>query len=559
MSLYIRAAIVAALVFLYIFFGYLYWSAKPIGGEDRAFILFKEKEYRLADAFVEELEKFSSAPNYPLYHAYILRAKNQMILSDLSLDRALKICKLEKNKKLLPEIYYNIALNAYLENDAAKLRAAIDKMREGVKRADSEWVSFFVGLEMHMKGNDLEAPQAWSGHPKLHYPSSWMALAFETYFPSNWFGLRGAKAEIETGNFEAARKALEELAKQEDSKQSAEAKFLLGLLHLKHGFTLSSQEAKAHYDVSLGYFEQVTESLQFFQHDLEKLLSLLEDQLVNNSKNSSWDDFSTHLLLFQKLATENQLKAFAAKLLTEFGNAPALTSIVRILNDDSFKATRLSFSDVLDEKLSLSLQNGQFELFEFYWGLQEFLSKNHPKYIDSMNDTIRNLSVKAIEKDDAFLSKTRAMIFFLKKMEQSPKERLQHAIRFVRESERLWYATQDYDKAVNAFKLAYEIPQESERKYIHQMIDETVAVIYQHALNEDKVTQYFPVYALAKTLKLPSVDVLNQDELAHQIADAEYLLSKYRLQDAKIKAKWVLTVDPSNHKAKEILEKCTRG
>jgi len=559
MSSYIKAASIVALGFLYAFFGYLYWGSKPVGGEDRAFLLFKEKEYHIADALVEELQKFSSAPNYTLYHAYILRAKNQLVLSDDVLDRSLKRSKLEKNKKLVPEIYYNIALNAYLENDAAKLKAVIDKMRDSVRNIDNQWLRFFVGLEMHLKGNDAEATMAWEHLSKLKHPSPWMALAFETYFSDEWFELRFAKAEIEKGEFEKAKNRLEAIAKADNIKTSSEANFLLGLTSVEHALNLPHEEALPHYDQAVACFEKSVDSVCFFQHELGKIYPLLEELILGDINRETWNEFSTHLVLFQKLASQDHLKLLSKKLLSQFEMNPVAKTVVKQLNGDAFGAMRHAFSDILDERLAKTLKEGQFELFKSYWELQGFLSDHHAKYVESVSESLRSLIVKSLEKDDNTLSRTRSMSAFWQTIEQNPRERLLLAIQMVRESERLWYTTKEYDKIVHIFKLAYDIPAENEKKYIHKMIDEAALLIYQRAVNEDQVAQYFPIFHLVKALNLPSVDLANEEEIAYHIADAEYLQSKSRIQEAKIKASWVLTVDPSNRQAKKILEKFSQG
>lgn len=534
-----KAVVIGAFSGIYLILGFLFWTASASIGDERALELFKEKKYRYAHAYVEELEKSSTDPHYPLFEGYIFRAKDDLLSSDIRLQQSLRYIACSKpSKKLLLEVYLNQALNAYLADDTDKLALSI-KNAENLKEPDYGWVRIFTSIH-EMKTNKKRSDLSNHEKSSLKYLSPWMEEAFRGYFNDTWFALHQARWLIDEGRFIVARQKLEDLFSQ--SEQQEEIQFLFGLSYAKEAESRNLDAAAPYYKLAFSYFDKI--SAQKYSKE-RKILAINLQKQVRAEANI--ENFSFYFSLLQKLSPWIDVPALVSDIAMMIEQADCPDDLIQAIAKSAFTK---EINEYMEAAAQVALRNRNYEKVEYYSQIITLLK----------NDNEQNYTGQIIEEeilrialcDNAALDQTIPLLSLWNKLESDEKQRLAFASRLVRESERIWTVYGNHRKAINLMKLAEQSCLLKAKSAVHQLIETSVGNIYRSAVICDKVSQYFGVMEAVRALQLVDVDVFNPEETMHQLGDAEYYFEKHRFQEANERALWVLQVDPQNQIANRI-------
>ena len=178
---------------------------------------------------------------------------------------------------------------------------------------------------------------------------------------------------------------------------------------------------------------------------------------------------------------------------------------------------------------------------------------------DRMTLIINDLESKILKlaaTDDSRLVAVQAHVDLWLKLEDSPKSRHSFTYRLLTLSQQLWNSYRYKDRALNLIRIARQIPKKEDDDFSKEYLESIIGNLYRTAMNNDDVTQLPYILDAVEEFQLRTIPIYDESEIASQLEDAHFFYKFGRYDEAKVKAEWVLRVNPACSRAKKILEVC---
>lgn len=552
---YARIGILAALLFalgisLYFFYNLLETSE----GVNSAVAYFEEGEYKESVLELNQYRDEMSSAQYQLYLAYISRARNEIIESSLLLAKAEEISDPKKKPEVLMEIYLNQALNAFIARDSQGIDEALAKARK-LTKVNQEWIPIFEGIKDYLNHQCADVEKNWQKPIPQVYFSPFMQAVFSKQFTSAWVKGHMARCEIESGNYLNVRQGLES-GQQSDE---AEYHFLNAITYMKEAAGKSSKGAIPYYKIAFSYLNKVPETDVRYHLDRQQIMSEIGERALQLIRENSFQDLGFYAEILEKGKASGELNEISKALAQELNkqiDANNWTQVGQIVDLLSQSIGKGDMRDKLRQRFEMllnnALDNADFSHVEFYWKTVRSFADDPNQLSDQFADMAAAKILVMIPFDDNKLTATEPYFAFWKTVEKDHIKRLQFANELLQVSQHLWNAENQEQKAIAVMKEAYSIPAAPDQKAFYAKLEDMLGALWKKAADADVVDQY-PYYLQAVNhFGFTQVNVLDPQEAAQQLVDAEYMFRNGRYADAKKRALWALQVDPSNQRAKRI-------
>jgi len=199
-----------------------------------------------------------------------------------------------------------------------------------------------------------------------------------------------------------------------------------------------------------------------------------------------------------------------------------------------------------------AIVNGRLNNLEEYWNLGYPVISSHKQAFPILSDALAHRILELTETDLPDLKQSKSYILLWKSLEKNPLRRYFMAEQLVRKAHSIWSIKGEYEKAITLIKIAETLPYHTEKNYLYEEIERTIVRSYRQAMLQDHVHEFPLIQKALNEFHLSPQRVLDQEETANQLADAQYLFHRGDLKIAADKAHWVLHVDPTNQIARRI-------
>lgn len=325
---------------------------------------FIEQKYQQARSSLTNLPSNFSKAEYSLLQAYIARETEGLLSSDEWLKQAMTEAQ---TPKIQLEIRINQALNAFLNRDLDKLRAATQNIT--ALNPDQPWAHFFDGWIAYNQKDWKTANEKWGSLNTLPYFSRWMRPVFSQNFDEDWISLHLIAVKIAQGNALEARRELTR------KPPSPFANDLLARTYEIEAETHSGPASIPFYRMALTYLKKIPENSPIYQQHIAEItpkiqalsLLLLSDSKFSNTSSShlaflirtlnQWSakneintiQTSVQEALLEALEEErfNDLSSITS-ILKEFPNPPYKLLLSSMLQTVSTQISKENFSQALE-------------------------------------------------------------------------------------------------------------------------------------------------------------------------------------------------------------------
>ncbi len=560
---YVRAAMVLTVVFIFSLIGYMFFTFQSDIGVDLATEDFLKGQYQAALTELGKAEGHIPQESLLLYQAYLYRALKQAAASKQALEQAQFQAKKHENDDLLVEIYYNQAFNAYVANDQVTLNDTVNELKKIAP--DNPWTTFFKALDLYQAGQFGAALDLWtkSEYPPRNALSRWMEKSFSEEFNHAWFAQHIAHSQIETGQYIAARQALEQELKTSPSNNDRDDfDFLLGWSYIKEAQDKPVSAAAPYFKLAMSYLSQVP--IQSHRYDTERkaLVAGIETLIQNLIAQGSYTDLPMYASILNSWDATSGLQEVSGQLVELLNqtfqekNWKQLQELASLLNRVLPPGTtRTKLQNDLEKTAQESLQKGDLEQLTNVWTAAQILSDHPTELATSLADKASDIVLRTLPNDNATLQNTLPYIVFWKMAEKDPESQTAFANRLVGIAESLWLQQGHEAKGLKLMEVALDIPSGQQRFTVLQNVEQTLKKVYQNAAAKDDFDKMAYLLQAVKDLHLTNIPIQRDQNIAKLLSTAKEQLAAGNLQDARKRAKWVLELEPQNQTARRIVGK----
>ena len=543
--------------------GYMFFTFQSDIGVDLATEDYLKGQYQPALQELAKAEGHIPQENFLLYQAYLYRALKQMEASKQVLEQAMFQAKKHDNQDLLQEISYNQVLNAYLTNDQAALNEAVNYLTQIA--ADKPWTVFFKAVDLYQAGQFGAALDLWhkSEHPPSVAPSRWMERAFLDEFNQAWFSQHLAHSQIETGQYIAARQALENELKQNPSeKDRQDFDFLLGWSYIKEAQDKPVSAAAPYFKLAMSYLSKVPIQSHRYDRERKALVAAIEALIQNLIAQNSYTDlpfYASILSAWDALGDLQEISGQLVDLLNQsfqeknWQQMQELSALLhRVLPPGTL---RTKVQNDLEKSAQELLQKGELESLTNLWAAAQGLSDHPTQLANNLADKASDIVLRSLPGDNAALKASLPYIMFWKMVEKDPNAQIAFANRLVGIAESLWLQQGQETKGLKLMEVALDISTGQPRLAVQQNIEQTLKKVYQNAVAKDDFDKMAHLLQAVNQLHLTNIPILQDQNIAKLLSTAKTQLATGNLQDARKRSKWVLELEPQNQTARRITGK----
>ncbi len=553
MTSYIKAAICAGLISIYALTVILLIGSDSTSGDDKAYLFFKESNYKMAFAFTEELEKDSNSYKYPLFQGYILREDKNIEKSTFFFKKALKPHKIGKNFKELLEIHLNLAFNAYLQNDLKTLKdemLCLKQLQNSNKNLgkSSQYIDLFKGIEALLEKDHEKALAFFQKHQTFFSLSPWMKCSFEKQFTKIFLEFQIIHCLIETNRFNLAHQMLDNNQKIKLTHEELDSiYFLKAYIYLKE-YCNTPFKNETNYLLELKKIKNKEIIVNKFKANLLEL----EQDFFNYAKTNDWNRFSHNFAFLDEIFWIDNVNSCSSCLSKVIDQKLALKTPVEALNlinkTDGDLHVKLLYN--VSEMMKKKLREKDFEKLVQHIHLNKSLNSDCTFTNDAFVTEIADFSLEMVLSNKDKIESILSCINLWKPLEKSQANKVHFAKKLVNSAKVLWLVEKEYNKATMLFEAAYEIPEN--KTAVLEALETTVSFIHKKAVKEDLVHEYFHILHIVKTLKLKAVNIYDEQEKNQLLDDASYFFSRSLYDKAYERASFVVAIDPHNKEACKI-------
>lgn len=531
--------------------GLYYFSGEPLD-EEEPLEHFQNGDYAEALVALEKNKRLYTKADYLLQKSYILRKTGDEQEADLILLKIVQSSAASSSQ--LSEVYLNLMLSAYLQNNLDLLKKQLMETRRFLG-GHCEWVSLFMGVVFYHDGENRKALQAFASSSSRGYQSPWMEQRFSKKIDTIWYAEHLIDCLIKTGSLDEARAMLEKMKPVFFPLQMDEFNGLYGKSYLVEAEAMSYDLAIPHYRMAVGYLSRIQKK--------EKKVELAESLNKQIRQILAAEDFEYlpfYVQLYEQWGESKEVGELKDLLIAaldqqfmkgdqeEIGH---LAETLAYLLKDS--RVREEIGVRFENLLEIAIKREETELLAAYWNMLLAFQREDERVHGKFSDLAIQKVLQSIFCDDSSLAKTGAFINFYMIAEDKDEDSRQLADHLVRIAERYWEIPQQRGKSIELLKAAKKVAPHDYKGKVQASIEEMFKFRYADALKQDMLPELFDLMNAVETLEIASIDVKNRQGLQQQLEEAEYLYLQGQLNEAQNKAEWVLAIDPESVRARRLV------
>jgi tetratricopeptide (TPR) repeat protein/L-rhamnose mutarotase len=549
---YVRVGIVVFIILICFFAFFRIFFSGAERNLDESLDLFLKGNGQKAEKTLQKIESDLPPSQYLLYQAYIARENNQLEQSNEYLLKSVEHSNNEKGDPFLLEIYLNQAFNAYLARDPQALAEPLAKAKQMFGKGNG-WVPLFLGIQDYFNHNCFQAIANWQ-YPGERIPlSPWMKKAFEDVFTPFWFTSNVVRCEIEEGKYIQARQDLEFAMPHASQNVLEEINFLLGLSYIKEAQEKPANTIAPYYKLALSYFQHVPMQNERFTEERQRMAARIYQNLLTLIDNHELQDLSLYVSTLENWQAYPELEKLNAPLTIllnheiDAGNWKTVQEITTALNRTlKSEQERLSISRRFQDLLTNALEKGDIIHLQQFWEAARSFSTHPDQLAAHFSKITEEKIVQLVPIDNPTLSMMMPYITFWKEVEKNPHERSAFAAKLVTMADDLWTKHHEVTKAQALMEVASSLPLDNDRSSLYSLIERSIANIYDAALKQDDIDQFFDIFEAVQRLKLVNIPIRDPNEIEKQLQIAEASYADKNYEDAAKRAEWILRLTPLN-------------
>lgn len=552
----IKLALAAAAVLVVAVLGYLIFPTQNKDAEQLAYVAYVRGDYIQALTKLEGAQDQLSMAELELFRGYVYREMKQWTRSDEAFANAeQEAIKTSRSTDQL-EIALNQALNAYLQGDMAKMDHAIttaDELNE-----DNGWLEFFKGLEAYQQEKWRLAQNIWTINDERIPLSEWMRYAFEKVFSKRWITLHLARAQMETGQFTAARSLLEETLRAEGKANDVDIDFLIGLSYLKEARSQPYDAAGPDYKLALEYLKKIPPDYPDLVKEQTRAVAHVKTVVESLIAARQFGEVPFYLSTLTAWGSSADSQTVRKQLVDAFNQSLSQGDVAQIREFTELllklvpdETVRADVQERLQDFSLRLLEENHLSLAISVWDLSQGLTKESTKSTQRVANKIASQVLALIPTDDKGLTRVTPYMTFWKRVESDRDIRNAFAQRLAGIATDGLENQGSAEKAIALFQLALSLPEDS--VLVKTEITMRLGKLYSAALSGDAIQDLPAIYAVIQALQLKGIDSQGPQEIPRQLVIAEQMLAQGDEEGALRRARWVLTLDPSHQGARLML------
>lgn len=501
----------------------------------------------------------SSIPlaDFYLYESYLAREELGIKKSQNYLYQALDQLASKKSSTAY-EISLNLALDAYLQKDLTALSHALIQSRH-YTQSDDPWLYFFQGLHAYHKENYSDALTFWKLSEAKQWLSPWMRTSFQKHFSEEEMCLKFLHAEIETGEILETRKKLQDLLKKYHRTYQDDIRYLIGLSILKEAHHYPLTQRSPFFEKAWEYLRDIPNNNSFLAKEKNRVAKFFEKQVLQEIVQQNFSTLPIYAAALEKWQSVDELKSFCQEI-AQFFNALTLTdhlaeaalTINELEKSLSQGWVKEQMALCIHQQMHQIISQKNIKLLDTYWNISKdfLISQNIP--LHNFSQTILYKLFETIEHENTPFHATQAYLSFIQTYESDPHRRYDLAKQMVQKAIPLWLEKRESLKAIELIKLAKQLPDISEHALLQEDILQAVTDIHRSVHLEDLVEDFSNLQLAITQFNLSHLNLLDEQEISNQLADAQYQFHQGHLSIASKKVAWVLNNKPDDYTARKI-------
>lgn len=512
--------------------------------------------YQSRQLLVNESSSIPLADFY-LYESYLAREELGIKKSQNYLHQALDQLA-SKNSSTAYEISLNLALDAYLQKDLTALSQALIQGRHYTQSKDP-WLYFFQGLLAYHQENYSNALTFWKLSESKQWLSPWMRTSFQKHFSEEEMCLKFLHAEIETGEILETRKKLQDLLNKYRRPYQDDIRYLISLSILKEAHHYPLTERSPFFEKAWEYLRDIPNNNSFIVKEKNRVAKFFEKQVLQEIVQQNFSTLPIYAAALEKWQSVDELQDLCQKI-AQFFNALTLTDHLAEATLTIHELEKSLPQGWVKEQMALCihqqmpqiLSTDNIELLNTYWGISKDFLVSQNISLPIFSQAILSKLFETIEQEDKPLQSREAYLSFLQNYENDPQHRYDLAKQMVQKAIRLWLDKRQSLKALELIKLAKRLPDVSEQALLKDDIEQAVVYIHRKIHLEDSVEDFSNLQLAITQFNLSHLNLMDEQEISNQLADAEYQFHQGHLSIASKKIAWVLNNIPDNYTARKI-------
>jgi hypothetical protein len=527
---------------------------------EKALLSLKEGDYYRTETLLKELPSSPTLPPPSFFRGYLEQARGRYSASDIHFLTAFNSTKKKGgNQGWLAEITLARALNAYFEERDSDLSFLIDSAR--ASNSCYPVFLFFDGLDCYLQRDYAGALHLWN-HSSFSGLGEWMHTSLVRSFSETWQRVHRAHCLIEEGHALAGRELLE---KEELNTQSPElhplSTLFLGLSYLIESHAIPFDQRGSYYQLARFYFERgkvcnrfAREKNRIVTHIEEEAKGLLLADLDEEKRKWGFDFIHTLQEWRAEAAITRLSELLAEKVLKQKG-AECIQLCASIRNEFLGTPFHLMLTQNVLSALTQELKEADGEALFELWALIESLSSSPKLAAKQIAALAASEIFDTVNKDDAFLTRTRSFLLFWEKLGTTANEQEVLAHDLFCLAKLFWLNGKEEQKGVHLMELALKLSGHSPS--LSKEISSFLTDLYTAAENSNMIGRLTLLYDAMEYFEISRQELVSKTTLANHLADAEYLYEAHNFPAAKMHAGWVLKLDPQNEGARRLLGLCS--
>lgn len=559
---YIKAAITTVLALLILLVGYTYFTFDDKYSIQQAYDSYLKGDYAKAEEILNAIGDEELKAHKLLYQAYVAREMGHFKDSNRFLDEAAKLTKYDTRTKLRLEIYFNQALNGYLENNFSYMEKAVQQMQNFLGDQNNEWADFFQLLYLNnvnpseLANNHEESNHYWKDIKNKIPLSLWMKDSFSKKFTPFWQVHNHIMYLINMGKLVEARQLIEEEIPKSNDTQKDELYLMMARSYIKEAKSKPPIAATPYYKLAYSYYNKVpfhhdrfeNERKLFFEQSKEQISALIENQ-----KFEEIDFFVTILDQFDDQPEKQRLSATFLDLIDKekqeknWNNVFQLLALLnKILPDNE---SRNNLKQTQEKELNDAIAIGNAKTVDNAWKAMWILDGDNQDLQLQYKQILSDKIIGLLTSKDGSRTQGFELLKFWNGVEQDLEGRKQFSKELVKRTSTLWKTPGEGDHANQLLVVALQVAGNENKEYITELIKDELKHSYQELLLAEN---YSALPALVRAPKLLAIDdftLASPEEINGYLQEAQDAFSQRDFKKANQLTDWVLTLSPNLKKA----------
>ncbi len=420
---------------------------------------FLKGNYEQGIAKLDLIEEDVASVDKRLQRAYIAREQGDLELSNKLIQEALNIARNESELELIPELYVNYGLNAFLMENAQQMSLALNLIEdEQVLCNESLLLKILEGVKQERY---KETVQLISGMKESYYLSECSKKAFETHIGKGFMLEKKAFCQLKMGNFNAARESLMAAQNLSLYQRKGDIAYLFGLSYLEEAKQHKLHEREPYYREAKEHFDQVPIHQERFSYERSEIIQAFQ---ILTREHFQSEDYTALNFLMQSLEgwqANEELNYLAQEFIDTLDQgikarnhleAARLGRLLdHVLSDHSL---RQQLQKRFEALVVHFLEEGNLDVLPHYWRLASLLSERPYQNADRIAQYLEEKIIQSMKNDTSAFQESQALLSFWDQVTRGSEQRARFVADLIRLSDELWLIEGEAVKALHIMVLA---------------------------------------------------------------------------------------------------------